>query len=62
MTKKSWGFILAVILAAVAFTYLQVLILQWAISLFYPISKMQAFAIIVVVDMISLPFRRVAKK
>jgi hypothetical protein len=58
MEKKSWWLVLGVVLLAIALTYVQVLIIHWAIGLFYKISMMQAFAIIVIMDMFSIAVKR----
>ena len=56
--NKSWWLVLGLILLAVAITYIQVLVVHWAVGLFYKISMLQAFAIIVLLDMLSIATKR----
>lgn len=55
--KKTWLAILGIVVLALGLTYLQILIIHWAVGLFYPISMMQAFAISLLLTMINNPFK-----
>lgn len=56
--SKSWWLVLGVVILAIVVTYIQVLVVHWAIGLFYKISMLQAFAIIVLLDMLSVATKR----
>ena len=55
--NKTWISIIAIMLLAIGLTYLNIWIIHWAVSLFYPISMWQAFGLSVLLTMISSAFR-----
>ena len=59
--KSGWGAVLSIVALAVVLTYIQVWIIKWAVSLFYPISMWQAFGASVLLTMISSTFKGIKK-
>lgn len=57
MKSKSWLGVLAIVFVALGITYLEVLALHWAVNLFTPITMAQAFGIIIILNVLSIPFR-----
>lgn len=56
--RVTWWMILGLLVFIVVFTYLQVWVIHWAVSLFYPISMWQAFGIAVLLDMLRFGNRK----
>lgn len=55
--SKTWLGIGILLLLIAGITYLNIWVIHWAVSLFYPISMWQAFGISVLLTMVSSAFR-----
>ena len=58
MDKISWPLIGLIALIGVGLSYLEIWVIKWAVSLFYPITMWQAFGAFVLLTIIGTVFKR----
>lgn len=58
MDKITWPIIGLLVLLGIGLSYLEIWVIKWAVSLFYPITMWQAFGAFVLLTLVGSVFRR----